>query len=101
MDDRKRKSIFVTEAAGGIGSAVVQKFARKGWIVGAYDLTELTFSGELADHPNVITGVLDVTDPDNWDRALAEFAEHTGGLIDVLDNNAGVVISDPAECAKA
>ncbi len=82
------KSIVITGAAGGLGRAVAERFLAEGWLVGAYDLHE-------PDLPGAVTGVLDVTDADAWDRVLAEFAEHSGGKIDVLDNNAGVIIEGP------
>ena len=82
------KSIVVTGAAGGLGRAVAEKFLAEGWLVGAYDLAEPEIEG-------AITGVLDVTDAAAWERVLADFTEHSGGGIDVLDNNAGIIISGP------
>lgn len=41
--------------------------------------------------PEIVTGLLDVTDAGQWDAALADFTSHTGGRLDVLDNNAGII----------
>lgn len=82
------QSIVITGAAGGLGRAVAEKFLAEGWLVGAYDLVEPELDG-------AINGVLDVTDAAAWERVLADFAGHSGGGIDVLDNNAGVIISGP------
>lgn len=81
------RSLFITGAAGGIGQAVIDKFLSEGWLVGAYDVRPI----ERKDD-NLVTGILDVTDPEAWGSALAEFAEHTGGGIDVVDNNAGILV---------
>ncbi|MDO4761086.1 MAG: SDR family oxidoreductase [Corynebacterium sp.] len=80
-------SIFITGAAKGIGKAVAEKFLHEGWTVGAYDLAEIPYS-----HPRLISGFLDVTDPNSWEQALAHFASQTNGNIDVVDNNAGILI---------
>lgn len=83
-------SIFITGAARGLGRAVAQRFLAEGWTVGAYDIATVEYQHEL-----LISGHLDVTDAVSWDTALAEFAEHTGGLIDIVDNNAGIIVDGP------
>lgn len=87
-------SIFITGAAQGLGRAVAEKFLAEGWIVGAYDIAPVNYRAE-----NLIPGHLDVTDVKSWDTALAEFAGHTGGLIDIVDNNAGIIVDGPLEAA--
>lgn len=87
-------SIFITGAAQGLGRAVAEKFLAEGWTVGAYDIAPVNYRAE-----NLITGHLDVTDVKNWDTALAEFAGHTGGFIDIVDNNAGIIADGPLEAA--
>ncbi|RNE48275.1 SDR family oxidoreductase [Corynebacterium alimapuense] len=78
-------SIFISGAATGIGRAVAERFLAEGWTVGAYDIAPVTWSSQ------VVSGHLDVTNADSWAAALADFSEHTGGSIDVVDNNAGVI----------
>lgn len=85
-------SIFISGAAAGIGQAVARRFLDEGWLVGAYDIAPITY-----DHENLVTGTLDVRDADDWRRALAEFADRAGGTIDVVDNNAGVIVEGPLE----
>jgi NAD(P)-dependent dehydrogenase (short-subunit alcohol dehydrogenase family) len=87
-----RKSIFVTGAASGIGYQTALLFAGKGWFVGGYDVNvEGLGALEAAlGADNCITRRLDVTDRDDYRRALAEFAEATDGKLDLLYNNAGI-----------
>lgn len=91
MPHTKNKSIFISGGAAGIGRAVAEKFLAAGWTVGAYDIDENALTAFKKDHPGVITGTLDVTDYDQWEAALADFTTHTGGHLDVLDNNAGII----------
>ena len=82
-------SVFVTGAARGIGRATAELFLDRGWRVGAYDVD----GAALAGLPGAVTGELDVRDPETWCTRLAEFCGE-GGL-DVLVNNAGVLVSGP------
>lgn len=86
-------SIFITGGAAGIGLATAERFGREGWTVGVYDVDTAVLAAVQATHPDWITGELDVRDPDQWVRALDEFTSHTGGTLDVLDNNAGVLVA--------
>lgn len=85
---------MVTGAARGIGRAVVEQFHADGWRVGAYDVDEAGLAdleGSLRER--VVTGVLDVRDPSAWRAALDDLTGPTGGRLDVLVNNAGVLRS--------
>ena len=86
-------SIFITGGAAGIGLATAERFSRAGWQVGVYDVNQDALDKVKADHPDFITGVLDVREPTQWADTLAEFTSHTGGKLDVLDNNAGVLVA--------
>ncbi|HEY9352321.1 MAG TPA: SDR family oxidoreductase, partial [Nocardioides sp.] len=89
------RSVLITGAAAGIGRATALRFAREGWLVGAYDidldgLASLTtevepLAGEL------VTGTLDVRDAGSWQTALDGFVAVSGGSLDVLVNNAGII----------
>lgn len=85
------KSIFITGAAQGLGREVALKFHANGWIVGAYDIDAAGLATLEQDAPGIITGLLDVTQFDQWEQALADFTSHTGGTLDVMDNNAGII----------
>ncbi|HIW95202.1 MAG TPA: SDR family oxidoreductase [Candidatus Corynebacterium gallistercoris] len=91
MPNTDNKSIFISGGAAGIGRAVAEKFLAAGWTVGAYDIDEKSLEALKSEHPEIITGKLDVTDYDQWEAALADFTGHTGGRLDVLDNNAGIL----------
>jgi NAD(P)-dependent dehydrogenase (short-subunit alcohol dehydrogenase family) len=87
-----RKSIFATGGASGIGRATCRLFAERGWFVGAYDVDETGLASleqELGSE-NCLARRLDVGDKAEFDRAMAEFSEATGGRLDLLFNNAGV-----------
>lgn len=89
-----RRSVLVTGAAAGIGRAVARRFAAEGWLVGAYDVDEpglASLAAELGEA--VVTGHLDVRDADQWRAALATLTAHTGGTLDVLVNNAGILVA--------
>lgn len=92
-----RKAIFITGAARGIGRATALLFAKKGWFVGAYDMDEagLRDLAKAVDPDgrggNAHTGRLDVTDPEAFSRTVAAFGEASGGRMDALFNNAGLM----------
>lgn len=86
-------SIFITGGAAGIGLATAQRFDRAGWTVGVYDVNQEALDKVKANHPRFITGLLDVREPQQWADALGAFTEHTGGTLDVLDNNAGILVA--------
>ncbi|MFC5730007.1 MULTISPECIES: SDR family oxidoreductase [Nocardioides] len=98
-----RPSVFITGAAAGIGRAIASRFAREGYLVGAYDVDLAglaTLASDLGPvlgtgRGEVVTGELDVSDPAAWRTRLDEFSGHAGGRLDVLVNNAGVLRSGP------
>lgn len=86
-------SIFISGGAAGIGLATAERFAAEGWTVGVYDVSDDALAAVQQSHPDFITGKLDVRDAQQWADALADFTSHTGGTLDVLDNNAGILLS--------
>lgn len=85
-----QKTVFISGGNRGIGRAIAERFLEEGYIVGAYSRSGRFDWGQ--DNPNLITGVMDSTDPDAAVRALEDFTSHTGGRLDVLVNNAGIAI---------
>lgn len=87
-----RKSIFITGAASGMGRETARLFHQKGWFVGGYDINVeglQSLEAELGA-ADCIIGRLDVSDRENYRRALADFATATSGKMDILYNNAGI-----------
>jgi len=89
------KTLFITGAAHGIGLATAKHFAAQGWFVGLYDinteaLEQLVASGNF---PNACAHYCDVTQRDSIEAAFAHFSSHSGGRMDLLVNNAGVLTS--------
>ncbi|MFP7365410.1 SDR family oxidoreductase [Corynebacterium callunae] len=89
------KSIFISGAAQKIGKAVALKFLAEGWRVDAHDIAPIEY-----EHSNLHKGHLDIANADEWESALADFAAVAGGTIDVVDNNAGIIIDGPLAKAK-
>ena len=81
------KIAIVTGAAGGIGLATAQRFAREGATVYACDIA---FKTAETDDEGVRIRPLDVSDLEDWARLTAEIADEAGGA-DILVNNAGLV----------
>lgn len=99
---QSRPAIFVTGAATGIGRACAERFARHGWFVGLYDIDAPGAAAVAATLPPgcAVAGALDVTDPEAWRVALAQFWERSGQRLDVLFNNAGVLSTGPFETVE-
>lgn len=87
------RTAAVTGAAAGIGRATVLALADRGWRVTAYDVDE---AGLAALPPGVGTARLDVTDPDAFRGALDRQVAGAGRL-DLLVNNAGILLAGPFE----
>lgn len=86
---------LVTGGASGIGLAIVETFVAAGARVVAADL-DVDGLAELAEQLGVRTIVLDVTDEDGVEAAVASVDEESGG-IQVLVNAAGVLTQAPLE----
>lgn len=85
------KTVFITGAGSGIGEATARRFHAEGWYVGLYGLHldhEQRVADELGDRCHA--GQVDVRDRNAVNLAFERFAQHTGGRLDALINNAGI-----------
>ena len=89
------KTVFITGAAHGIGLATAKRLAADGWFVGLYDISSEALEVLLAsgDFPQACAYYCDVTQRGSVEEAIAHFASHTQGRLDLLVNNAGVLTS--------
>jgi NADP-dependent 3-hydroxy acid dehydrogenase YdfG len=92
-----QKAVFITGAAAGIGRATAMTFARNGFTVGGYDIDEVGLKTLADDIDQIggaaITGHLDVTDTDEMAQRVSEFAKAVGDRLDVMINNAGILLA--------
>ncbi len=63
------RTVLITGASGGLGTATTQQFAREGWTVFAADLTP------PPETPSVVPVQMDVTDTTSVDAALARIGD--------------------------
>jgi NAD(P)-dependent dehydrogenase (short-subunit alcohol dehydrogenase family) len=87
------KTIFITGAASGIGKATALLFAEKGWFVGLYDVDAVGLKtlSQIIGEGRCCFDTLDVAESESVRKAMGHFTSNTGGRIDVLFNNAGIL----------
>lgn len=94
MDRLKDKVAFITGAGRGIGRGIAERFAQEGAKVCLTDVNEETVSATAKDLQgqgfDVISAVVNVSEPEQVNAAIAKTAEQFGRL-DILVNNAGVL----------
>jgi NAD(P)-dependent dehydrogenase (short-subunit alcohol dehydrogenase family) len=93
-----QKSVLITGTSTGIGLALARSLDERGWRVFAgvrsrADAERMRVRLSPRSEPVVI----DVTDPEQVSAARQLIAERTGGRLDALVNNAGIVLHGPVE----
>jgi hypothetical protein len=87
-------TIFITGSSSGLGRAAARLFRARGWRVIA-TMRNPEKEKELAGLPGVVRLALDITKPEQIERAASE-AIASGG-VDVVFNNAGYGMAGPLE----
>jgi len=88
-----KHTIFITGAASGIGRATSLLFSEKGWFVGLFDVDEkglAELAGQIGEKNSCYKKV-DVSNAEDVKNAVTYFSDQTGGRMDVLFNNAGIL----------
>ena len=81
----KKKSIFITGAAGGMGSSTARLFKKNGWFVGCYDINESSLDelkSELGNE-DIVYEQLDVTKKSQFEECLSNFSKNTNNTLDL------------------
>ena len=88
-------AILITGAARGIGLATARHYAAQGWRVGLYDIDSDSIETLLGEEAfsHAIGGYCDVTDQASVENMLGDFTGNTGGQLNLMVNNAGVLSS--------
>lgn len=88
----RKKYIFITGGASGMGKSTVKFFIDKGWFVGCYDINSdsLKLLNKEINSENLMCRELDVTNKDMFVKLVDEFSEISNNKLDILFNNAGI-----------
>lgn len=95
--------VLITGGSRGLGLLLAKQFAEAGARVGicARDADEVARAGELASSHGCVRGyICDVTEPDSV-QGFVQAAREELGPIDVLVNNAGIMVVGPRETMTA
>jgi NAD(P)-dependent dehydrogenase (short-subunit alcohol dehydrogenase family) len=99
ITDVKNKVVYITGGSSGIGLGLAQVMHEAGAMVVIGNLDEKQFPDALKkfpdDDPRIHTIVHNVMDRDGWQRTADEI-EKKYGPVDILCNNAGVGLQQPA-----
>jgi short-subunit dehydrogenase len=92
------RSVLITGAAGGVGRALVDHLAERGWRVFAAARSTQTGRAPTDGRTEVHLVELDILDQDSIARARQQVAETLAGAgLNALVNNAGISVDGPVE----
>ena len=74
-----QKKIWITGASSGIGKAVAEKFANKGWKV-AVSARRKVILDKMANHQNIFSYALDVTNSEEVNKVFSKIIEDFGEI---------------------
>jgi 2-dehydro-3-deoxy-L-rhamnonate dehydrogenase (NAD+) len=84
------RTAIVTGGGAGIGLEVATRLAAEGALVSLWDLKSETLAAAKASSGAAHTSVLDIADPAQVERAMAESIAALGGKLDILVASAGI-----------
>lgn len=90
-----QRSILITGCSSGIGLAAAQRLKERGWRV--FAAARRTQDVEKLNELGVNGIQLDVTDSDSIRKAVDTVLQATGGTLDALFNNAGILMAGVTE----
>ncbi len=90
-------TVFITGAAGAIGSATAQVFADAGWTLGLIDYDTDALASVASAYPNAKTASADLTDVDAANAAFATLADALGAPDAVLAIAGGFAMQGATE----
>lgn len=93
----EKQTILITGAGSGIGMALARKYNKLGWFVGMLDVNEKGLEELKAEfgEENCYAKKADITKEKDVNEAVKEFSDLTGGKLNVLSANAGIIVQKP------
>lgn len=93
----QQKYALITGASSGIGYALAKEFSLRGYkVIGCSPKLVLHLQKPLEDEYGLISIACDITNLEDIKRVKELVVKETGGYLDVLYNNAGIAIGQPA-----
>ncbi|MBH0008062.1 SDR family NAD(P)-dependent oxidoreductase [Salinibacterium sp. SWN1162] len=93
MNEHESATAVVTGAASGLGKDIAEELAAKGYTVYGTTLSSEPASG----NPRIVLSRVDITNPDAVRTWAENVAVKSGGKVNLLINNAGILTPGPLE----
>lgn len=92
-----KNTVIITGAGGALGASVNQAFADAGWSLVCWEYSEDSARSLREVYPDALVVRVDLTDPDDAERALAETLLHTDRVDALVCLAGGFGMADAAE----